>query len=665
MKHAKQIMTAALSLLLLLPTLTHPAYADTESPSEETSVAQDTPAAPAVNTLDELQAAIAAAADGATLYIGSTINIIDPCIIGMEEKRITIKRSETLPPQTVFRVSCEDAVLQNLIIDGEGFTPDDDNGICDISLVRGKLTMYNVTVQNSNCALRGHSLDIESNTTVIIDDCVFKDSIGAFLEIFSSADVKITGSSFERAHSTVHGGAIQNRGTLEIDDCLFAGNSTVFTSSVRTGGAIENERNGTCTIADSLISGNTSNAGGGICNWGTLRLSDTLIYDNHASNMGADVFSTGQLDIEYSNELSELYHADERTPDGFYRDNLDNRFDAESNITEKVDTPISGAGYNLRFVFSDELPFDEAVNDAPADSADDVESEIPPSDSAQSDDEASDDISTGNADTDTHAENTQPDTLPEDSPAEEVQDDTPIDNPPAKSDEKESPADETPSQQTTAVDTAPITTRYYPPVPIETITPDTRGADSTDDESSVPQPAEEVHTPAPPFIVLAHGGITLDTKTPLALHGYNDGQLHENDPMTRAQIAVLLYRALDNDSNATGEALNFADVERGAWYYDAVSALSSAGIVNGCGGQFNPGGTLTYGQLIAILTRFVDAKTAPMPDSIIYQSHWSYNNIVTAVAYGWIDDATAIDPDAPITRGDAVKIINSVFAMCQ
>lgn len=60
-----------------------------------------------------------------------------------------------------------------------------------------------------------------------------------------------------------------------------------------------------------------------------------------------------------------------------------------------------------------------------------------------------------------------------------------------------------------------------------------------------------------------------------------------------------------------------------------------------CNGFFRRNDNLTYGQLIAILTRFVDAKTAPMPD-VSYAEHWAHKNIMTAVAYGWIQDAASV-----------------------
>lgn len=176
-------------------------------------------------------------------------------------------------------------------------------------------------------------------------------------------------------------------------------------------------------------------------------------------------------------------------------------------------------------------------------------------------------------------------------------------------------------------------------------------------------PVESEKEPEPERFALSHGGATLNTSTPLQLLGYGDGQLREDDPITRAQIAVLLYRALTTESKAslaTSTSI-FADVSAEDWYYDAVAALSSAGIINGCDGRFNPNDSLTWGQLIALLTRFTEPKTADMPDEIIYAGHWAYDNIVSAVAYGWIDDATSIDPDEYLTRGEAVSFINSVL----
>ena len=166
-------------------------------------------------------------------------------------------------------------------------------------------------------------------------------------------------------------------------------------------------------------------------------------------------------------------------------------------------------------------------------------------------------------------------------------------------------------------------------------------------------------------VKLCAGNAELDPDKPFVLTGYGDGQLHENDPITRAQFAVLLYRSLTDDSKAvlTGSTSVFTDVSKDSWYHDAVSVFASVGVLNGCNGFFRPNDNLTYGQLIAILTRFVDAKTAPMPD-VSYTEHWAYKNIMTAAAYGWIQDAASVQPDRIVTRGEVVSLVNQIFSHC-
>lgn len=97
----------------------------------------------------------------------------------------------------------------------------------------------------------------------------------------------------------------------------------------------------------------------------------------------------------------------------------------------------------------------------------------------------------------------------------------------------------------------------------------------------------------------------------------------------------------------------------------AVNSLASVGVIGGHNGLFHPDDTLTIGQLITLLTRFLEAKETAMPNGITYQSHWAYENIMTAVACGWIENAAAVDPNRPITRGEAIELINSIFEKCQ
>lgn len=83
MKRRNRLFSALLSCLLLFSLFSTTALAteDEESPDDsqsETSVV--------VSSLEELQAAIAAAKDGDTITLGDRINITENCVIGDAEK---------------------------------------------------------------------------------------------------------------------------------------------------------------------------------------------------------------------------------------------------------------------------------------------------------------------------------------------------------------------------------------------------------------------------------------------------------------------------------------------------------------------------------------------------------------------------------------------------
>ena len=334
--------------------------------------------------------------------------------------------------------------------------------------------------------------------------------------------------------------------------------------------------------------------------------------------MGAsDIYapSNTPLSISYTNGMDSIYT--ENDPVGYYADYFENAFDPENNAVflgeslsiEKVDTH-----FGAKFVFASDLPEEPEPEPIPP------EQDTPDSSDTPSDPEPVKPSDPGTPD--------KPD----------------IPDSPDESDEPEEPEHSKDPEPDTSDEDTPAPSRPHRPSHSDT-------------------PAIEITEPVK--LVLSCGDAVLDPAVPLFLAGYGDGQAHENDLITRAQIAVLLYRSLTPASVAmlSGDYDTFSDVERGTWYYAAVSALASAGIVSGYNGFFRPDDTLTSGELITMLTRFVEAKTAPMP-WVSYQGHWSYPSIVTAVSYGWIEDVSEIDPDRPVARGEAVAWVNSIFELC-
>lgn len=88
--------------------------------------------------------------------------------------------------------------------------------------------------------------------------------------------------------------------------------------------------------------------------------------------------------------------------------------------------------------------------------------------------------------------------------------------------------------------------------------------------------------------------------------GTSDTTFSPNDPITRAQVAVIFYRMAGSPA-VTGDS-PFTDVENGpgtAWYYSAVLWAQQNGIVAGYGdGTFQPGTNITREQLAVIFYNY-------------------------------------------------------------
>lgn len=164
--------------------------------------------------------------------------------------------------------------------------------------------------------------------------------------------------------------------------------------------------------------------------------------------------------------------------------------------------------------------------------------------------------------------------------------------------------------------------------------------------------------------MLICGEAVIDTSRSVVLAGYGDGLLHEDDPLTRAQAAQIIYRLLTAESVEWIYTLKntFVDCSATAWYNEAVSTIANAGIVVGCGNDlYCPNGLLTWAQALTILTRFTEIQKYDL--HYISYDGWALQAVETAVALGWIEDSASLNVDAIITRGDFVDLFNGVLAM--
>ena len=200
------------------------------------------------------------------------------------------------------------------------------------------------------------------------------------------------------------------------------------------------------------------------------------------------------------------------------------------------------------------------------------------------------------------------------------------------------------------------------PEPTPTPTPD--DSDEDDDTPPVSRPSRRSVSKQEQTPALVCGNAVIDLSRSVVLQGYGDGLLHLEDSLTRAQMATILYRLLDEKSIAeydTEEAA-FTDVPADMWCSRSVSAIARAGIVTGVGnGCYYPNGKLTWAQILTVLSRFTEPKACALQH--IQYNGWAVEAVQTAVSLGWIEDSADFEPNAIISRGDFMQLVNGVLTL--
>lgn len=150
------------------------------------------------------------------------------------------------------------------------------------------------------------------------------------------------------------------------------------------------------------------------------------------------------------------------------------------------------------------------------------------------------------------------------------------------------------------------------------------------------------------------------------IQGYSDGTVRPNANITRAQVATIFFRLLDEDvrdDNLTSYN-TFPDVDEDYWANTAISTMASLGVINGRNsGLFDPDAYITRAEFAAICARFDDSGVDGITTFTDTVGHWAEDEISRAAALGWIQgysDGT-FRPNQYITRAQAVTMINRVL----
>lgn len=450
---------------------------------------------------------------------------------------------------------------------------------------------------------------IESRAKIF--DCTFENFGGeeaTFISVFGSFfdlnRVEISTCTFRNATDN----AISTRKNTDviIDSCIISG-----TICNTPGGAVTN--NGKMLIKNSTITDNTAASGGGVLNSGNLTIKNCKICGNTTnSKMGSDIFSVGESNLTLDFEQED--------GSGYYNE----------STGEKIIPPIIDSTEHITLVYlTDESATEYFAPQGPKEPINPTEPVKPTE----------------------PVEPTEPDT-PEDyeKPTTPMTPTDSITNTPPQ------PGATNPPELPQTLPWSAIWpwNGYVPPIAIPPAEEPTASPSEEKDEDIVGKPS----------VVLVCGDVALDCSRSVVLQGYGDGLTHEDDSLSRAQLATLIYRLLDEKSMAalTPAARSFTDVSPDAWYAPYVLALADAGIVNGVGnGRYNPESAVTLAQLLTVLTRFVEPEAYNL-QNIRYEG-WARQAVETAVSLGWIADDIGIVPNAVISRGMAVDLINLVLAM--
>ncbi len=146
--------------------------------------------------------------------------------------------------------------------------------------------------------------------------------------------------------------------------------------------------------------------------------------------------------------------------------------------------------------------------------------------------------------------------------------------------------------------------------------------------------------------------------------GYDDGKVHPEADITRAEVATIFFRLLNEEVRAQylTRTNSFLDVSSDAWYNTAVSTMANMGILKGYEGYFRPEDPITRAEFAAIAARFADETGDKSVSFRDISGHWAEPEILKAASLGWVEGYNgSYRPNDSITRAEAMTIINRVL----
>lgn len=152
------------------------------------------------------------------------------------------------------------------------------------------------------------------------------------------------------------------------------------------------------------------------------------------------------------------------------------------------------------------------------------------------------------------------------------------------------------------------------------------------------------------------------------MNGYANGTFGPQDSLSRAQFAQILYNREGRPTPGQGKEGPFQDVKPGRWYAQAVHWAGAEGIVTGYGqGMFGPNDPITREQLAVMLWRYggsplpektgLDYPDADKISAYAWQALcWASEQEILLGRPGKI-----ADPQGTTTRAEAAQMLQRYF----
>lgn len=149
--------------------------------------------------------------------------------------------------------------------------------------------------------------------------------------------------------------------------------------------------------------------------------------------------------------------------------------------------------------------------------------------------------------------------------------------------------------------------------------------------------------------------------------GYTDGTVRPEGDIARSEVATIFFRLLTDEAREAywSQTNPYSDVASGDWYNNAISTLTSMGILDGYpDGTFRPTEPITRSEFTKIAVSFFEFTEGDLTYdgrfSDVEGTEWYVTFLAAAVEYGLIEgmpDGT-FHPLDDITRAEACTIVN-------